>query len=859
MRGKMNKKAIIWILSLLILVSFSNAALSDDVVQSYLFDTDATDDVGGLDWTVSGATLTAGSGGYIGEAYNYDGSNDDLSRSGSTYDSFTFGAWVYIDALTSSRQVIYNGRSSGSNTDYIEFLILATTDTHSNQLRLTIQADGNGYRTITGTTNMPTGTWTYTSFTYNHVTGSTTIWVNGVKETIVSTTGSTSGSVSTTFDEFLGEGFGSVSNLDGKIDEVVFWDDILSDADLLDVYEKYSVDGLQYPWEPDAGNISIIAKDYWDDSTINSFNVTVNGTGYSYDFTTINGTIDTNISVNASVLVNISLRPNNYFARNFNDVNLSINPQLKAWQSEITINATEILTGNQISGNATIESTINTTGVGIFLIKAGTYNVTIDAGGYFSKTSQIVIPALSTSTYTVENMSNAILNLTLVNQLTGQAITNFTAQNNVTADETTTNGYLEYQLYSGLFNITVFGDQFNTQSEIINLSTGITNYTINVTTLNSVNFTIKDETTLSTVTTNMTITVVSEYLSREVTTINGLFDLELLVPDEYEIRYYSTNTDDYKLRSLFVGVSNNSYQQINLYALNTSDDINNDVDSVNVVFRVIDQNFQVVENAKVILGRYYTSSSGYVDIWSKYTDVNGESAGIFEEIDAFYQYRVLVDGVLKEISSSNGIQLLDSDSNGEIIFNIFINTQDNFLDTVKGLENISRSLTFTNTTNSTGYFSFIASSSSAYEFCLDVQKISSIPYSNTTCITSANPTIIQYITSSNRVSYIATGTVTFSDGTKYTISNLEIQLGDNPIDDQDIANYFNVIVAMLSIATGIAFLAQPEIGIILQGLVLLIAGSIGFNLGIGIIGISISAGVTLIMIALFIGGMVKKE
>lgn len=91
-------------------------------------------------------------------------------------------------------------------------------------------------------------------------------------------------------------------------------------------------------------NFSVTAQDYYNGSSILSFNATINGTNY----TTTNGTINTGIPLNSG-LVNITLYANNYFDRTYVDWDTVAGLNATMHKVEVEIQAYNGLTGALIT------------------------------------------------------------------------------------------------------------------------------------------------------------------------------------------------------------------------------------------------------------------------------------------------------------------------------------------------------------------------------------------------------------------------------------------------------------------------------------------------------------------------------
>lgn len=616
-------------------------------------------------------------------------------------------------------------------------------------------------------------------------------------------------------------------------------------------------------------NFSFEVNDYWANTDINNINATIylpNGTIEFHENITGN-TIYTGIDSSLGLLANISIESDNYFNKTYFNHNVTSVLNAKLKQSDIKLNASQFITGIYIDANFTINTTTKENSESFYL-KDGTYDVGFTSDGYFPKTAQITVLPLQNTTFTIENVSNSRATIKVYNNISNSYINTFSVSSNITSEVvSTTNGSVKYLGYADTFSFTVSGSSFNERTVNLTLSTGDVSYDINVSTYNTMNLTILDETTQEIITKNMTILVIAGNTIVQNTTITGNKVLSLLVPAEYEIRYYetnyATNTSDYQTRSRFFNLQNNTYNDITLWALNTSDTGN--IETINVRFRVIDENFLVYEGALVVLNRFYSSTSGYTEIWNKYTDVNGIAQDVFEKINAFYQYRVVIDDTIKYISDTSGTQFIDSDGDGVIQYDIYINTEENFIDTINVIENISMSsyLTYTNLTNFTGFFNLIGQYESALQWCIYVETTGFLTSTiNSSCSTGSSVSILYPIDSgTSAVTYTATATIKFSDSdVEYPVKELLITTGSRA--GQGIDNFENTIlfvVFILSISIAMLFIKYPEVAIILQSIFLFIMARVTFGSSKGLLAIGISSVTLFIFISIWISLLIRRK
>ena len=240
----MNKKFLLLGILLILFSSFASAALTDNIVSYYKFDTDATDSLGTNDGTVTGgASLTTSSGGMINEAYDFDGSTGYISVGGTS--DFEFNAdyticmWVDRDSVAAN-DFIFDKRDANNDGWFFGFLgsKLALNIDNSD----TISSDTD---TVADTSYFACGVVDRTG------SGKTHLYLDGVEESSYSAQPTISGdTVSVTAIARIGQdstGAPNTNGHDGLIDETAIWSRALSSAEMLDYYNA-QVAGLQYPF-----------------------------------------------------------------------------------------------------------------------------------------------------------------------------------------------------------------------------------------------------------------------------------------------------------------------------------------------------------------------------------------------------------------------------------------------------------------------------------------------------------------------------------------------------------------------------------------------------------------------------------
>ncbi len=165
-----------------------------------------------------------------GQALALDGGTDYLSTSSASLVTgnadHTFEAWVKIDnAQTGDRWIAWWGDAGGNSTVAIGY-----DASNSNQIRVHHLSTGNDILT---STVLPMGSWNHVALTYNGTGQSSRLFLNGVFQEEINFTFPLNLPASSTLE--LGTLFGSTGAsfiIDGELDEVRFWNGIISDAEI---------------------------------------------------------------------------------------------------------------------------------------------------------------------------------------------------------------------------------------------------------------------------------------------------------------------------------------------------------------------------------------------------------------------------------------------------------------------------------------------------------------------------------------------------------------------------------------------------------------------------------------------------
>ena len=262
----------------------------DGLVGYWPFNGNANDESGnGNHGTVNGATLTADRNGVANSAYSFDGDNDFITITNSLikggYQSYTISYWFNKLAPTSSTQAVINDRNSMISgykyySNFVDYINGSGVQACSANQDITstscVSSKSN---------NQSNGNWNNVIITLNTQSNIAKIYLNGVEEG--SKLFNPSSWPISTNSTYLGGSplaYGDEQWLDGKLDDVTFYNRALSDQEITALYTG----------TPIAQNIpSYLPKDglvgYWpfngnaNDESGNGNHGTVNGAKLTTD------------------------------------------------------------------------------------------------------------------------------------------------------------------------------------------------------------------------------------------------------------------------------------------------------------------------------------------------------------------------------------------------------------------------------------------------------------------------------------------------------------------------------------------------------------------------------------------------
>jgi len=644
------KLLFIWILTFILLISIASAVNPPTGGVLYYNFSSVTDLWGTSDGTNNGGTSQNFYPTYntIGDSspnsYIFDGSVDYVNsnlHTDFTTSGFSMSIWINTTTIEES-YLIATTDEQGDNDVLFYFQV---DESNSESFDFRIRGDGGAnLDQLTGTTDINDGDWYHGVVTYNATSGNLSLYTNGVLEdTKIKTF---TGNIDNPTHEFY---IGALNNRDsrqgefhGNIDEVKIFNITLSKAQISKIYNNGSLHTVP-------SNFTVTVKDIWDNSPVNNITVNVNGVNYTNNAGSM---VTTHLYQNNTNTFNITVysNENTYFNRTFYNISVSSNYIAKLVQSQINFSAFELITNNSLTGiNYTIDGKTHIINdVGFFNLSAGTYNVTANKNGYFSVTQEITVLALDNKTFNITGISNSRLVITPKFAFNNVSISSFTGwiydnNNSYNVSFSSTNGtsYVNV-LNSTYITAHVFPSGYASQTinfTVINNSFPVKTYHY---TFNSVRINIYNDTSTSLLAQNVSIISIWGTESDTFYTVNGTYVLHLLDPASYELRFSSSGYLD---TSLFISVTNDSTQEINVYLpFNTSKELQR--------FVVVDQVGATVSASIIRLQREVPT---FVGLWQtvdeKLTNTDGETGFYVDKsTSVFYRMIVIYNDTVKLIT-----------------------------------------------------------------------------------------------------------------------------------------------------------------------------------------------------------------
>jgi len=267
--------------------------------------------------------------------------------------------------------------------------------------------------------------------------------------------------------------------------------------------------------------------------------------------------------------------------------------------------------------------------------------------------------------------------------------------------------------------------------------------------LNTFDLTFLNEST-NNILSNQTVyvEVISSVYAANFTTSTSRFNITMLTPSNYTIRYYA---DSRVPRDYYVTLTPQSYNNISLYVLDH--DISQTYTPI-----ILDQNTVPVAGATVSLLRYYVSSNDYVVVEMARTDTNGQA--VLRVVPNIINYKLILQ--------SNSFSIVTQPQKFTSATNTYtLNTRQSPLTSYNALPGILYNFSFNQLTN-TYIVNWADSSNIVTGACLYVDKIKEGRRTRDyeSCSTGNSGSMIYTVTDVNDTRYEATAFL--STSTTYT-------------------------------------------------------------------------------------------
>ena len=713
------KLAILFLILLVITLLFSYKATALDLTNLYLFENNWNDSRGSVNGNPSGGPTFTSTYKLFG---NYSADIDTATQHVEVDDwgdlrgeNFTMNIWFNAsknDSATATYLFVYDGTGSQDMDTYLYYI---QDDIY---IKLSDESSGpSSEHCIDGQLIIPAGIRTDDKqlLTYTQVDdGEYAIWLDGKLR--FNSTADCGAGITCVQNTCSGRDFtigSSISPRFGRgtegenfiIDAVSIWHGASTGVLNKEEIEYINCSSTGYNTTtcaptPPPTYFSLTASDVWDSTSITNFSATVNGTDYS----TTNGTINTPLLDNVSSLINITFyNVTGYFNRTYSDYNISASGNLNGQlhQAVITFQTLELITGNILSGltyyvdGSLVSNPVN--------ISAGTFTATAVKAGYYNLSQAFTATALDTKTVNITGMYNALANISVINGADNSSVTSFTITTDYGSSYSTTNGTIHLPLLQN--TTTVYNVSGANMTSLLNqnvtLNTSGENITLTAWAFNSIRLNIINESNFQALQQEVTLSTISNLTSFINTTSTGFIILDLLQPNEYEIRFSS---DGFNPRSIFLTVSNDSTQNITVYM---TENLTTELQ----VIEVLDTSNSPVEGAVVWLQKEeINQTDSFVTIQEAKTDFNGKTSVFVErDVTVFYRFAVIVDGTAKPIQPSGNY------FTGKTSFvpgvtetiQIIIDLEEEPTDYISDSLGIIGNITFTDPDNRTAVFNWI--------------------------------------------------------------------------------------------------------------------------------------------------------
>ncbi len=790
---KMNKTILLGIV-LIFLASFVSATDLDDAGLYFSFDdadltgNEVHDLSGNYNATNQGATT--GVAGVINEQFSYI-TNDRvilnfINGGDITTEDFFISFWVDFNDNGEALQAFVEKRDPAPNFDgYILYYANADNLFH------VFMSDGTTLD-ITSSMGDLRGSEHHivVSFDRDSITG-LKVYLDGVLKT-ENDISARSGSLTNTNNMLIAEGIPAVgnSNLNGEIDEYGFWaGDPIDDGgctvgntcggQVAKLFSKFN------PYTP-FDIFEITASNLLNGSSITIFNATINNGTDITEISTTNGSI----FYTPNQIVNITIDSEDYFSRDFIEVNTSSNFDAEIYRAIINLRAINILDNSSIVNfNFTLDGLFNisSNNESTFFVNEGTYTYNGRAEGFpFNSTGLITVSLLENLTENITFSKNRF-NITAKDLFTDTYLNEFSVRfinedGSIDENISTISGAILFPASEELYELTIFAENYSSQSVFFNLTVAQLNHTFILFETDTVRFRIFDEITREEIATPVEFELYGSIFSTNGTYTGGDYILDEIPNDIYEIRY-ALNDSSYCQRSYFFFTPLRSEIETNLSLFVL--DLNESFQFVRVVS---DQNALPFDDGYLEIQRAYVSpvQSGFFYNTMEIANIGSDGNAVFCGIPNSQPYRFrILDESLLLVDIKLPSYLIDASSE------ITAKTAPELMETFYSSGSIVHSLVYQNSTMNY-IFDYSDPNSVADQYCLEYNYAhNTITNTSKVCSTFNSGTLLLEIPNINGSYSIST--YVFINDEKSILETDQITIG---FDDSGI-DVFGLLGAVL--------------------------------------------------------------
>ena len=313
--------------------------------------------------------------------------------------------------------------------------------------------------------------------------------------------------------------------------------------------------------------------------------------------------------------------------------------------------------------------------------------------------------------------------------------------------------------------------------------------------------------------TNISLNLISDDQSGNYLITTGYTTINITNLGNYRIDYeeVGTNLVGYTTSSSYIDLSAFEDKTHLVYLENLTT-------TYNITAQVYDQNDKPLIDAYIYVMRYDIYTNSYLTTEVQKTNYNGVTILHITPITEKYIFMIEYGGQFVYTSPT---QQIIYDPTSTIVFRV--NTGEDYLEHKDNIQNIDGIVSYTNSSNTTGYFRYTVDSSREAYVCLKVFRFSKSGYDlySQSC---GQATVGSFVVDVNVSTYGSDVTLIGQGYAKFDTSDYDILIDsytkhfkiDNNIDDL-VTDSFGFYLALIIIIISIfLFIYKPEIGIIMM-------------------------------------------